>query len=224
VSLRADGTGRIVARVALDADAVQRLTANASLADAVPLADVRAAGWKVSPWKPTKGGGEAITLSREFVGEAGLRNRIADLVGTRGVLRDPRITRTRGWFGASDKISVVLDMRSISASVRADPQLAASLHTAGLDVNTLDAQLSSELKQSLLVTVAVHAPGGQTNEAAVAAGNIATLSASTSQTYTRRMLLLAAGGVLLLLAILIMGAALLTRSRPRRRSSASDRR
>ena len=94
VTLRADGSGTVTARVTLDADAVRRLT-TAPIAQAVPLADMRAAGWKVSGWTKSSGGSESITVSHGFVGQTDLARRLADLVGTTGVLHDPAITRTR---------------------------------------------------------------------------------------------------------------------------------
>src|SRR5262245_56575128 len=66
VTLRADGSGTVTARIALDRDAVRELTRHSSLAQAVPLDDVRAAGWTVSGWR-TSDGAATITLSREFV-------------------------------------------------------------------------------------------------------------------------------------------------------------
>jgi len=124
VTLRPDGSGTVVARVALDADAVQRLTTHSSLANAVPLDDLRTAGWQVSAWKPVHGGGDAITLTHGFVGQSDLARRLTDLAGPKGALRDPRITRTRGWLAGSDKVSVVVDLRHLSAGVRSDAELA----------------------------------------------------------------------------------------------------
>ena len=197
---------------------MRRLTTHAPLTEAVPLDDLRRAGWQVSTWKPVSGGGAAITLTHEFVGQSDLARRLADLTGPDGALRDPRITRTRSWFGGKDAISVVVDLRHLSAGVRSDAELAARLQAAGLDVNTLDAQLRAELSDALHVTVAVHAPGGTSHTIELAAGGHETAGASQSQIYVRRISLFAAGGALLLLALVIMAASLRSRSRPRRTS------
>jgi hypothetical protein len=90
VTLRADGSGTVTARVRLDADAVRRLTTRASLDQAVPLDDVRTAGWTVSGWK-TSHGATTLTLSHDFVGQTDLARRLSDLVGPTGVLRDARV-------------------------------------------------------------------------------------------------------------------------------------
>jgi hypothetical protein len=218
VTLRADGSGTVAAKVTLDAEAVQRLTTGGSLESAVPLDDLRNGGWHISAWKRDPAGGAAITLSRVFVGQDDLARRLADLTGSKGALRDPRITRTREWFGGTDKIAVTVDLRDIGAGVKSDAELAKRLQAAGLDVNTLDAQLTSELKDALHVTVAVHAPDGSSRTLALKAGGHGTVAASQSQTYARRLALLAAGAGLLLLALVITAASLRSRSRPRRTS------
>ena len=192
VTLRADGSGTVAARISLDADAVHRLTTHAPLATAVPLGDLHAAGWQVSAWKRDHAGGATITFTHGFVGQADLARRLTDLAGAHGVLRDARITRTRGWFGAKDEISVAVDLRHLSAGVQRDAPLAARLKSAGLDVKSLDAQLRSQLAGALLVTVVVHAPGGHSRELDLAAGDHGTVAASQSQTYVSRIVLLAA--------------------------------
>src|SRR3954451_3682783 len=103
VSLRADGSGTVTAHVRLDADAVRRLTARVSLDEAVPLDDVRTAGWTVSGWT-TSDGAATLTLSHDFVGPADLARRLSDLIGPTGVLRDARLTRSRSWLSAKDSI------------------------------------------------------------------------------------------------------------------------
>jgi len=218
ITLRADGTGTILVKVVLDADAVQRLTKHTPLDSAVPLDDLRDAGWRISAWKHDSSGGATITLARTFVNEEGLARRLADLAGPSGARRDPRITRTRGWFGSSDKLAVTVDLRDVGAGVKSDAELAQRLQAAGLDVNTLDAQLSSELKGALQVTVRVRAPGGPWQTVGFHGDGHATVVASQSQTYVRRIALLAAGGLLLFLALLVTGALLRSRSRLRRSS------
>ncbi|MGO9877703.1 MAG: hypothetical protein ACLPVY_28355 [Acidimicrobiia bacterium] len=216
VTLRADGSGTVTARVALDADAVRRLTPTEPLARAVPLGDVRAAGWKVSSWTAVSGGGDAITLTHDFVGQADLARRLADLVGSTGVLRGPTITHTRGWFGSKDTLAVTVDLRDLSTGLRSDAQLAKQLTFAGVDVKTLDAQLRSQLGNALTFTVRVQAPGGQSQTVQLSSGKQATVSASTSHTYTRRIVLGVTGAGLILVALLLAAGSALVRSRRRR--------
>jgi hypothetical protein len=217
ITLRADGSGTVAVKVTLDAEAVQKLTTGGSLATAVPLDDLRDAGWRVSTWKRSASGA-TITLSHEFVGQAELAGRLADLTGPNGALRAPRITRTRGWFGSSDKIAVTVDLRDVDAGVKSDSELAQRLQAAGLDVDTLDAQLSGELKDALQVTVRMRAPGGEFQPTGFRGDGHGTIFASESQTYVGRAVLLSVGAALLLLA-LVVTAALLRSTWRRRRTS-----
>jgi hypothetical protein len=224
VTLRPDGTGTIAARIALDAGAVQRLTTHAPLTQAVPLADVRAAGWTVSKWLPLAGGGKVITLTHAFVGQPDLTRRIADLSGPSGVLRNPKITRTRGFLDAEDGLAITVDLRNLSTGIRTDAELTKRLTAAGLNVNTLDAQLHAQLNGALHVRVVVHVAGGKSKTVQLTAGGHATVSATDSRTNARRVELLAAGALLLVLALMIMAASSASRSRRRRMSSVTSRR
>jgi len=109
-------------------------------------------------------------------------------------------------------------MRDVGAGVKSDAELAQRLQAAGLDVNTLDAQLRSELKGALQLTIRVRVPDGNWQTVGFHGGGHATVVASQSQTYVRRIALLAAGGLLLFLALLVTGALLRSRSRLRRSS------
>lgn len=216
VTLRPDGSGTVTAHVVLDADAVRRLTPYAPLAQAIPLTDVRRAGWTLSAWTPVAGGGDAITLTHGFVGQADLTRRLADLVGSTGVLNHSTITNTGGWFGATDTLAVTVDLRHLSTGLRSDTQLAKQLAFAGIDVTTLDAQLRSQLAQALTLTVRVDVPDGHSQTVQLSAGHRATVSASTSHTYTRRIVLAAVGAGLIVVALMVAaGSRLRRRRRPR---------
>jgi hypothetical protein len=218
VTLNADGSGVVLAKITLDAEAVQRLTTGGPLATAVPLDDLRNAGWHVSDWKTAKSGAASLTLSRAFVNQDGLTRRLEDLTGPHGALRDARITRTRGWFRASDKLAITVDLRDVSAGVKSDSELAKRLEAAGLDVNTLDAKLDSELSSALRLNVRVRAPGEGWQATGFRGGGHGTLFASHSETYVRRIVLLVVGALLLMLASVVMGLSLRSRSRRSRTS------
>lgn len=218
VTLHADGSGTVVTKITLDAEAVQRLTTGGPLETAVPLDDLRNAGWHVSAWKTAKSGSASITLSRVFVNQAGLARRLEDLTGKNGALRDARITHTRGWFNGSDKIALTVDLRDVSAGVKSDSELAKRLEAAGLDVNALDAKLNSELSGALRLNVRVRAPGEGWQSVVFRGGGHGTVFASHSQTYVRRIVLLVVGALLLLLALVVTVVSLRSRSRPSRTS------
>jgi len=220
VTMHADGSGTVSARVTLDHEAVRQLTRHVPLSKAVPLDDVRAAGWDVSGWK-TSGGAATITLSHDFVGQADLARRLADLVGPTGVLRDARLERSRSWLEAKDSVAVTGDLRHLSTGVKADTALARNLTAAGVDVNALDAQLRSELGGAFTLTLAAHAPGGQTQTVALTVGDHATVTASSTRTHMSRVALVAVGVVLLLLALGLTAGSLIATTRRRRASSTS---
>ena len=217
VTLRADGSGTVTARVTLDADAVSRLTTHEPLTRAVPLDDVRAAGWTVSSWK-TSADGATITASHAFVGQDQLSQLLADLTGKTGVLRDAQLTRSRSWMSAKDSVAITADLRDLSTGLKADTQLANNLAAAGVDVDALADQLQSELHQSFSLTLAVHAPDGATKTVTLRAGDQEQVEATSSRTHTARVVLVVVGVGLLALALVLTAASLAATSRRRRRS------
>ena len=70
---------------------------------------------------------------------ASSRCRIADLVGTKGILRDPKLERERGWFSSHDALSIVVDLRAPSTGIGSDADLRFRLTQAGVDPAALDA-------------------------------------------------------------------------------------
>jgi hypothetical protein len=218
VTLRADGSGTVTARVTLDADAVRRLTRHVELADAVPLDDVRDAGWNVSGWQ-TSSGSSTITMAHAFVGQDELARLLTDLAGSSGVLRDARVTRSRSWIVAKDSVAVTGDLRDLATGVQSDAALAQNLAAAGIDVNALDQQLRSELGQAFTLTLTVHAPDGETRSVTLQSGDQERVSATSSRTHTTRALLAVVGVGLLVLALVLTGASLAAMSRRRRRSA-----
>jgi hypothetical protein len=218
VRMRADGSGTLTVQVALDADAVSRLTVKEPLATAVRLGDLRAAGWSVSAWKPVSDGGRTITLTHDFTDQQDLAQRFDDLVGSNGVLGDPKISRTHSLFGATQSIQVNADLRHLSAGIHSDAGVAKALTNAGVNVDALDAKLRGELGKAFTLTIVVHAPGGETSQVQVKPGTVGAASAQSSQVYAKRTALVAIGVGLLLLALVLTGASLLASSRRRRAS------
>ncbi len=137
------------ATITLDKDAVARATgAGRTLEQAVRLDDLRAAGWNISEWTKTDQGGARLTLTHDYVGERELAQRLRELGGPNGALRDAHLTRTRTFLRSQDSISVLADLRNLTTGIRDDAELVASLKAAGLDVDALDAQLQGELRDA----------------------------------------------------------------------------
>ncbi len=223
VTLANDGSGTVRTTLKFDRDAIQRLGGLDAAAKQVPLADLRAAGWKVSRWTGGARSTATLTLTHDFRDQADLARRLADLVGPKGLLRDPRITRARDWFSSSDGLSLVVDLRTPKSGIGSDADLKARLLVAGLDPATLDAQLSAELRSALHLTVVVRLPDGTKRTYDATNGTVSTVSASHSKTDYDRMVKLGIAVVLAVLAGLFLLAASASARRQRRRRKARVR-
>ena len=189
MTLRADGSGTITARITLDADAVQRLTARATARAGGPARRRARRGLEGLGVDARHGrdGRVPITLTHGFVGPGRSRAPDRQISSARpACLRDPTITRTRVVRRRRTRSRSRSTSRHLSTGIRSDAQLARRLAAAGVDVNALDAQLQSAARRRVAPSsVTVHAPGGQSKTVQLTAGKHATVSASTAQTYTR---------------------------------------
>ncbi len=207
VAVKADGSGTLRTTITLDADAVQRMGGPASLARNVPLGDLRGAGWSVSPWTHAADGSATLTVAHPFADQADLARRVVDLAGPHGILQDPKITRTRGWFNSRDALSLVVDVRSPTVDIVHDAPLAARLRAAGVDPATLEAQLAVQLRRALHLTVVVKLPDGRTQSYDAATGSVKTLSVADGGLDWDHVVKFGIGVTLLLLAGLFFTAA-----------------
>ncbi len=212
VALERDGSGVLRTTLTLDADALAQLGGPQAVARQVRLGDLEAAGWTVSPWNHG-----TITFSHPFKGQDDLARRLADLVGPGGVLRDPRITRDRGWFDSTDALSLVVDMRAPTTGIGSDADLQARIRAAGLDPKTLDARLTSQLRASLHLSVVVHLPDGRTRTYEATNGTISTVRASHSHRDWDRIVKLGIAAALAVLGALFFLASSVSARRNRRR-------
>jgi hypothetical protein len=217
IALRDDGSGTVRVEVALDADAVRRLTQFAPLEDAVPLDDIKAAGWDVSAWESSRDRGATVTLSHGFVGRQQLDQLLGDL-GPDGVSARSRVERSRGWLRSRDALAVDVDLRQLAAGVKSDASLATNLQAAGIDVNALDAQLTEQLRQSLTVELVVHAPDGTTRRTTVRPGETGKASVGASTFDSERVVAVGVAGALVLVAALLLVAARRSKRRAVRRA------
>jgi hypothetical protein len=224
IAVRDDGSGTVAVQVVLDADAMRRLSAFGPLDQAVPLDDLRAAGWDVSAWSTTSDGGATTTLSHEFTGEADLERVLGDLA-VNGTFGDVQLARERGLFRTRDEISVGIDLRALAAGVRSDAALAANLRAAGIDVDALDAELTEQLRDALTVELVVHAPDGTTRSMTIEPGTADRTSVSASSFDRERVVVLVAGVLLAVAALVLLAIARASKRRTRRRvrGAARDR-
>lgn len=219
IALRDDGSGTVRVRVALDAEAVNKLTPFAPLERAVPLDDLRQAGWHVSAWAKNTGGGAALTLSHDFAGQAELERLLSDLAPP-GTFARTHVERRRGLLRSRDELETDVDLRNVAAGVKADATLATNLRAAGVDVDTLDSQLTKQLRDALTVELAVHAPDGTTRRVTVRPGSTGRAAVSTTTFEWKRLLAFVVAGLLFVVALVL----LVTARRSKRRRTARARR
>ena len=219
VRMKADGSGTAAVSVTVDRAARLALAGAALRPGAttpdVPLDDLRAHGWSVSRWRPSAGGGATIDLSKPFVNEAQLASVLAELDGTDGALRDPRIVRERGLLHDRDGVSVLVDLGHLRAGVAGDAELAKRLRAAGIDVSALDRGLRSRIKESFDLTVRLVLPDGSDTTARFTPGeqHRVAIARATEHTGRRNALVGAAATALLGLAFFVTAALHARRSR-----------
>jgi hypothetical protein len=224
ISVRDDGSGTLRTTITLDADAVQQLGGPTSFARTVPLDDLRAVGWTISPWTRGTRGSQTISLSHPFVDQRDLVRRVVDLAGPNGIVQNPNVTRERGWFSSRDTLSLVVDVRSPKVDIVHDAPLAARLRAAGYDPALLESQLAVQLVTALHVSVVVHLPGGHTESYDAAPGSVKTLRVADGGTDWDRVTRFGIGLTLALLAVLFLVAAIVGARRNRRRAAERARR
>jgi hypothetical protein len=217
ITMRPDGTGVVHVSVALDADAINQVGGITAASKQVPLSDLKAAGWQVSAWTPSAGGGATITFAHPYRGQADLDARLVDLVGKDGILRDARIIHDRGWFRSGDGLSVVVDMRAPATGIGSDRDLKARLAAYGVDPASVDAQLTHQLRQALHVSVVVQLPDGSTKEFAATNGTRSTFRAANDSLDWDQVVKVGIAVALAFLAGLFLLAASASSRRDRRR-------
>jgi hypothetical protein len=219
ITVHYDGSGAVRTSITIDADAVRQLGGSNALAQAVPLDDLRTAGWTVSPWKGGTRGSATVTLSHPFADQRDLVRRVVDLAGAHGILQNPTLTHQRGWFSSRDAVGIVVDVRSPSVDIVHDAPLAARLQAAGVDPVLLQTQLAEQLKTALHVSVVVHLPGRHTESYDAAPGSVRALRVARGGTDWDRVVKFGIGLVLALLAALFFLAAGVGSRRNRRRAA-----
>jgi hypothetical protein len=183
----------------------------------VPLSDLKAAGWQVSAWTPSAGGGATITFAHPYQGQADLNARLVDLVGKDGILRNARIIHNRGWFRSGDGLSIVVDMRAPATGIGSDRDLKARLAAYGVDPASVDAQLTQQLRHALHVSVVVQLPDGSTKELDATNGTTSTFHAANDSLDWDQVVKVGIAIALAFLAVLFLLAASASARRDRRR-------
>ena len=217
-----DGRGRVAVRVSLDAEAVFALqVGGGTLESAVAIDDLSDAGWKVAAWVREESGAASLSFSKAFVGEEQLAEILDELTGEEGMLRDPRIDRSRGIVRSSDALSVTADLSDLESGLAGDDEVVRRLDDAGVDVEALDASLTDGLKSAFSLTVKL-TMGDEQSRWKVEPGDEQSLVVSKSRIEWDRLTTLGIASILSLLAALLFLAAFVSSRRRKkvRRSKA----
>ncbi len=217
VRMRADGSGRVAVRVALDADAVRVAeVAGGKLSDRVRLTDLAAAGWRVSRWTRTPRAAPRSTVSKAFAEPAEVAGIVSEINGAHGPLRGVAAHRDAATFTTHWTVDGAVDLRTVEPGVGGDPELVAGLTAAQVDVTGIEQRLVDALG-GLRVRLTAELPGTRDSVAA-GVGHRAALHATADDTALGRVLLLGLGILagLVALTLLVVGE---MRVRRRRRAT-----
>ena len=216
VDVNRDGTGRVVAGLGLDDEAVREV---GDLATALRLDDVRAAGWLVDAPRKEDDGLTWVRASKPFTEPGQVPAIVAELNGASGPFRNLTVTRTKSLTRAKTTFTGTVDLAAGLAGL-ADPELTAALGDIdlGLDPDGLRTRFGDRLKVQFAAglpgEVTTNAPARQGGRAlwAPELGQTIQLEASSSAFRVDPRLAIAAGAALLLAVILL---ALIVRRRRR---------
>jgi hypothetical protein len=205
VRVRDDGSGTVVARVVLDAAAVRAAEARGvTLEQRVRVDDLPATGWKVAPWSRRDDGSAALVIRKPFASPAQLTIVMAELNGSSGPLRAVRLRRSTDPLRTTFDFRARADLAGVESGVAGDEQLAANLSAQRVDVAGLDASLTTRLRESLRMRVAVALPGADTRVWRLAPGTRTVLTTSSSELAVARIVWLATGILLAVVAIAVV--------------------
>lgn len=205
VRVREDGSGRVTARVVLDADAGRAAEiGGGKLEQRVRLGDLQAAGWRSSGWVRPKPGGAVLTISKPFAraDEAGAL--VAELDGRGGPLRAVRVSRDASTFETSWLLTGIADLRDLKTGIATDPELLAKLTAERVDVAALDQRLLAQVRDGFRLRVVADLPHSGHRVWTVRPGARVVVRERSSASSRGKVVLLGVGVVLVFLALVLL--------------------
>jgi hypothetical protein len=204
VTVGEDGSGVVRVTVVADAEAVKAVeSGGAPIDQAVRLADLAEAGWKVEPWQKAKDGSATLVISHPFDNVSEVERIFSQASGKGGPLRDVSATRERGLLATEYGLQGTADLKDVKTGVPTDPELVQSLTAQGVDVAAIDKQLLAQLTSSFSLKIVAHLPGQKPITITAAPGKVTRIDASASVRDSQRLLLLVAAAGFALLAIVM---------------------
>lgn len=208
VDVHRDGTGRVVAGVGLDADALKEV---GDLATALRLDDVRAAGWQVDAPRKEDDGLTWVRATKPFADPAEVPAILAELNGAGGPFRDFTVTRTKSLTRSKTTFTGTVDLAGGLTGLT-DPELLGALGDIdlGLDPDALRARFGDRLKVQATVglpgAITTNAPardGGRAVWAPEVGQRVQMEASSSAFRVDPRLPVAAAGAVLLVTVVLV---------------------
>jgi predicted small secreted protein len=219
VDVNRDGTGRVVAGLGLDDDALKEV---GDPATALRLDDVRAAGWQVDPPRKEGDGLTWIRAAKAFTDPEQVPAIVAELNGPDGPFRGFRVERTKSLTRSKTTFTGTVDLANGLTGL-ADSDLTAAL--ADVDLGLDPDGLRARFGQQLTVHATAGLPGDLETNAPARDGRRALWTPDLGQTIQMEASsealrieprLLAFAGAPLLLAVVLL--AVLVRRRRRGRT------
>jgi hypothetical protein len=180
ITVNADGSGVLLSKVTLDAEALARIGGVDQASAQIPVQDLEAAGWTAGPWVNGEGGSVTREFSHPFASQSDLANRLIDLFGAQGAVRLPEFERTKGWLHTSSELSMLVDLQAPTTGIGSDDDLKARLAYAGVDIASLDERLTDELRNGVHLTVVATLPDGTKKTYEAQRGEVQTIRAEES--------------------------------------------
>ncbi|MCA1842411.1 MAG: hypothetical protein LC792_04340 [Actinobacteria bacterium] len=182
--------GTVTARFTLDPEAVAIL--GGAVGEGAQTSDLSQAGWKITPVKPTEGGGARVELSKDFDRPGDLGVVIGELAGPSGPLQGFGLERRRSFAAATFRLRGTADVGPGAAAVTGFgnvPDLAARLRDAGVDPGRVEDLLAGRAADGLHFRLDVALPG-KTASFEVKPGAAQAIDVSSSVSDRRRPVLL----------------------------------
>ena len=156
-TVRPDGSGIVTVAVGLDHEALARV---GDLRSQLHVADLEAAGWKVSEPATTSDGYTWVRASKSFEDTAQLGQVMAQVNGSDGMFRDWKVTKSSSPWSSSWTATGTIDL-SKGVEALSDPQLDKSLGSTGYQgvIKDIERREGEPIDQMVDVQVSVSVPG-----------------------------------------------------------------
>jgi len=215
VEVADDGSGTVTVEVVLDQEAADRIP---DLEEQLRVRDLRRTGWTITGPEPVDGGGVSITATKPFGDPEQLAVVLDELGGNRGPLRDPSLSRERGFGTISYDFSGTLDL-SRGIATFSDRQLAQLLDgfPIGQDEAALEEELGAPLRDLTSFTFEVVLPDGDRTSTTTYEARLGDepveMAAATEERNLKVFALAAGAAAALLLLVLVLLWRLIRRNR-----------